>query len=73
MLEGVKPQGFLQSMAIEVGTSIPSARLMRVLSRLVDCYGAPDAIRLDKAITDADTAGQKHRRLSNLDILLYYL
>ena len=27
--------------------SIPSARLIRVLSRLIDCYGPPDAIRLD--------------------------
>jgi len=36
-----------ECLAIEVGTSIPSARLIRVLSRLVDCYGAPDAIRLD--------------------------
>ncbi len=27
--------------------SIPSARLIRVLNRLVSCYGAPDAIRLD--------------------------
>jgi putative transposase len=36
-----------ECLAIEVGTSIPLARLMRVLSRLVECYGAPDAIRLD--------------------------
>lgn len=36
-----------ECLAIEVGTSIPSARLIRVLSRLVDCYGAPNAIRLD--------------------------
>ncbi|MNT95685.1 hypothetical protein D3C72_2376090 [compost metagenome] len=26
---------------------IPSARLIRVLSRLIDCYGPPDATRLD--------------------------
>ncbi|WP_420813263.1 integrase catalytic domain-containing protein [Pararobbsia silviterrae] len=32
---------------MEIGTSIPSARLIRVLSRLLDCYGAPDAIRMD--------------------------
>jgi len=36
-----------ECLAIEVGTSIPSARLIRVLSRLIDCYGTPDAIRLD--------------------------
>lgn len=36
-----------EGLVIEVGTSIPSTRLIRVLNRLVDCYGAPDAIRLD--------------------------
>lgn len=36
-----------ECLAIEVGTSIPSARLIRALSRLVDCYGVPGAIRLD--------------------------
>lgn len=36
-----------ECLAIEVGTSIPSARLIRVLNRLVDCYGTPDAIRLN--------------------------
>ncbi len=38
--------------------SIPSARLIRVLSRLIDCYGPPDAIRLDNGpemISDAFT------------------
>ena len=34
-------------LTIEIGTSIPSARLICVLSRLIDCYGAPNAIRLD--------------------------
>lgn len=32
-----------ECLAIEVGTSIPSARLIR----LINCYGAPEAIRLD--------------------------
>ncbi len=36
-----------EGLAIEVGTSIPSARLIRVLNRLIDYYGAPDAIRMD--------------------------
>lgn len=36
-----------ECLAIEAGMSIPSARLIRVLSSLIDCYGAPDAIRLD--------------------------
>ena len=30
--------------------SIPSARLHRVLSRLIDCYRLPDAIRLDNGL-----------------------
>lgn len=32
---------------IELGMSIPSARLIRVLTRMIACYGAPEAIRLD--------------------------
>ena len=36
-----------ECLTIEIGTSIPSARLIRVLSRLIDCYGTPNAIRLD--------------------------
>ncbi|KRC73579.1 transposase [Achromobacter sp. Root83] len=36
-----------ECLAIEVGMSIPSARLIRVLSRLIDCYGPPDAVCLD--------------------------
>jgi putative transposase len=45
-------------LAIEVGMAIPSARLIRVLSRLIDCYGPPDAIRLANGremISDAFT------------------
>jgi len=34
-------------LALEIGTSIPSVRLIRVLNRLVDYYGTPDAMRLD--------------------------
>ncbi len=34
-----------ECLPIEVGTSTPSARLIRILIRLVDCHGAPDAIR----------------------------
>ena len=32
-----------ECLAIEEGTSIPSARLIRVLSRLIDCYGVAEA------------------------------
>lgn len=47
-----------ECLAIEVGASIPSAHLIRVLSRLIDCYALPDAIRLDNGpemISDAFT------------------
>ena len=36
-----------EALGIEVGTSIPSARLIRVLERLIEWHGAPLAIRLD--------------------------
>ena len=36
-----------EALAIEVGASIPSRRLIRTLNRLIDWYGRPDAIRLD--------------------------
>ena len=47
-----------ECLAIEVGMSIPSARLVRVLSSLIDCYGPPDAIRLNNGpqmVSDAFT------------------
>lgn len=34
-----------EALAIEVGISIPAARLIRTLSRLIDWYGAPSSIR----------------------------
>jgi putative transposase len=36
-----------EGLAIEVGTSIPAARLVRVLDQLVEIYGKPAAIRCD--------------------------
>lgn len=36
-----------EALCIEVGLSIPSARLIRALNRLIDWYGAPDSIRMD--------------------------
>lgn len=36
-----------ECLAIDIGTSIPSARLIRTLERLIDYYGKPQAIRLD--------------------------
>ena len=36
-----------EALAVEPGFSIPAARLIRVMSRLVDFYCLPDAIRCD--------------------------
>lgn len=36
-----------EALAIEVGMSIPSARVIRVLERLIDLYGKPEALRTD--------------------------
>ena len=36
-----------EALGIEVGTSIPSARVVRVLERMIDLYGPPQAIRMD--------------------------
>lgn len=36
-----------QALAVEPGFSISAARLIRVMNRLVDYYGLPDAIRCD--------------------------
>jgi putative transposase len=36
-----------EALAIEIGTSIPAARVVRVLEQLVLIYGRPQALRLD--------------------------
>lgn len=40
-------EGNREALRIEVGTSIPAARVVRVLDQLVEVYGRPEAIRLD--------------------------
>ena len=40
-------EGNREGLRIECGKSIPSARVVRVMSELVEVYGSPDAIRLD--------------------------
>ena len=40
-------EGNREALRIEVGTSISSQRLVRVMSELVEVYGTPKAIRLD--------------------------
>jgi putative transposase len=43
----VLDEGNREGLAIDVGTSIPSARVVRVLERLIEVYGRPAAIRVD--------------------------
>jgi putative transposase len=43
----VLDEGNREGLAIEVGTSIPASRVIRVLSQLVALYGRPDRFRLD--------------------------
>ena len=40
-------EGNREALAIEIGTSIPSARVIRVLDELVGLYGRPARVRLD--------------------------
>ena len=40
-------EGNREALRIECGTSIPSARVVRVMNQLVEVYGKPQAIRLD--------------------------
>lgn len=40
-------EGNREALRIECGTSIPSARVVRVMNQLVEVYGKPEAIRLD--------------------------
>jgi putative transposase len=36
-----------EALAIEIGASVPSARVIRVLERLIDQHGKPEAFRID--------------------------
>lgn len=36
-----------EALAIEVGTSLPAARVVRVLEQLIELYGRPAALRMD--------------------------
>ena len=40
-------EGNREALRIECGTSIPSARVVRVLNQLLGVHGRPEAIRLD--------------------------
>ena len=43
----VLDEGNREGLAIEVGTSIPAPRVVRVLDQLLAHYGRPQALRLD--------------------------
>ena len=40
-------EGNREALRIECGTSIPSARVVRVMNQLIEVYGKPEAVRLD--------------------------
>ena len=48
-----------EALAVESGYLIPVARLIRVMNRLMDCYGLLDAIRFDGG---AETTGYAFRQ-----------
>jgi len=43
----VLDEGNREGLAIEIGTSIPATRVIRVLGQLIALYGRPDRLRLD--------------------------
>ena len=43
----VLDEGNRQGLAIDVGTSIPSARVVRIMEQLIEVYGRPAAVRVD--------------------------
>jgi putative transposase len=43
----VLDEGNRQGLAIDVGTSIPSARVVRLMEQLIEVYGRPAAVRVD--------------------------
>ena len=43
----VLDEGNREALAIEIGTSIPSARVIRVLDDLIQLYGRPTRVRVD--------------------------
>jgi putative transposase len=43
----VLDEGNHQGLAIDVGTSIPSARVVRLMEQLIEVYGRPAAVRVD--------------------------
>jgi len=60
-------EGNREALAIEIGTSIPSARVIRVLDELVRLYGRPARVRVDNGpelVADAFVAWCAAQRIS---------
>jgi putative transposase len=49
-------EGNREALGIEVATSIPSVRVIRVLEQLIEMYGRPTALRLDNGSELTSTA-----------------
>ena len=49
-------EGNREALGIEVATSIPSSRVIRVLEQLIELYGRPQALRLDNGSELTSTA-----------------
>ena len=43
----VLDEGNREGLAIQIGTSIPSARVIRLMEQLIEVYGRPAALRID--------------------------
>ncbi len=50
-------EGNREGLAIEVGTSIPSARVIRVLDDLIRLYGRPARVRVDNVLSARGWSG----------------
>ena len=55
-------EGNREALRIECGTSIPSARLVRVMNQLIEVYGQPEAIRMDNGPEMTSTPSLNGRR-----------
>jgi len=54
-------EGNRQALGIEVATSIPSARVIRVLDQLIEMHGKPKALRADNVLRTKSTPFTRNR------------
>jgi putative transposase len=57
-----------EALAIEIGTSIPAARVVRVLEQLVAIYGRPQTLRLDNVLTAESSGGAGHTSAARVSV-----